>query len=175
LSGLRHFWSELLATFWRGEFIWHGAPLAVHAADTFYWISSALSLIVAAIGLLLRRGTRPSERSVLWLAFGSFVSVVAFLVVLSIAFDFGNSPYPSRENPYFLSGRLLGGAMIPFLLLYAYALEQVTSWTKQKWLSWALLGIIVAGVTTSELIISWPVFSSRYNFFHMLSSAKGAG
>ena len=100
---------------------------------------------------------------------------VVFLIGLSIAYDFGNCISPSRDFPYFTSGRYLGGALIPFLLLYAYALEQVTSWTKQKWLSWALLGIIVAGVTTSELIINWPVFSSRYNFFHMLSSAKGAG
>jgi hypothetical protein len=36
LHGLNQFWPELMASFWRGEFIWHGQQLASAAADAFY-------------------------------------------------------------------------------------------------------------------------------------------
>jgi hypothetical protein len=57
-------------------------------------------------------------------------------------------------------------------LLYAYALEQVTAWAKTKWVSFLLLGIVVVGITTSELLTNWPAFTSRYNFFRLLNEEK---
>jgi hypothetical protein len=172
LRGLHYFWSELLASFWRGEFVWHWQRLASGAADGFYWISSTLALALVIIALCSRRGMPKLERTALSLGLGSFFAVVIFLIGLSLAFDFGNCISPSRDFPYFTSGRYLGGALIPFLLLFAYALEQITSWTKKKWLPFLLLGIIVAGITTSEILINRPAFASRYNFFHLGSEAK---
>ena len=99
----------------------------------------------------------------------SFVSLVAFLALLSISFDFGRCPYPSQEHPYFTSGRLLNGAAVPFFLLFVYAIDQLSSWTKQEWVRWTLLGAIVLLLTVSQLQVNAPAFSSRYNLFHRKS------
>jgi hypothetical protein len=38
--------------------------------------------------------------------------------------DFGYCVYPSRNFPYFASGRLIAGCLVPFALLYVYGLRQ---------------------------------------------------
>jgi len=136
-------------------------------ADAFYWIATAL--VVLAIPLcLLAQGQRigRSEQLILWAALLSFLSIVAFLVVLSISFDFGNCPYPSREHPYFTSGRLLNAAAVPFFLIFVYVIDCLGGWTKREWIRWALLGVIALGLTISQLNVNAPAFASRYNFFH---------
>jgi hypothetical protein len=117
----KKFWWELIASFWRGEFIWHGRRPAGSLSDAFYWISSALILVAAVGGLIRHRpiGERPGQFS-LWVAIFSFLSLVAFLALLSIAFNFGECVYFSRAHPYFTSGRLISAAAIPFFLLYVY-------------------------------------------------------
>src|SRR5436305_1641886 len=130
LSGLEEFWPWSIASFWRGEFIWHGQRLASQLTDGFYWISSTLAILLAVISLfLLRTKLNTFQRDSLWLAFSSFAVLVLFVVVLSVAFDFGLCVYPSREHPFFTSGRLLSAAAIPFFLLYCQALNWALSWS----------------------------------------------
>src|SRR5256886_9920599 len=62
----------------------------------------ALPILIWWFGELTR-----FQRQSLWLALSSFIVLLLLLVVLSIAFDFGHCVYPSREHPYFTSGRLL--------------------------------------------------------------------
>src|SRR5439155_24940041 len=50
--GVGEFWPELIASSWRGEFIWHGVRLASPVTDGFYWISSTLAILLAAICLV---------------------------------------------------------------------------------------------------------------------------
>ena len=50
-QGAWSFVSKLLASFWRGEFIWHGKRLASAAADYFYVISSLLLIGITALYL----------------------------------------------------------------------------------------------------------------------------
>jgi multidrug transporter EmrE-like cation transporter len=164
--GLREFWPELSASFWRGEFVWHLQRMASAAADAFYAISTAL-VILATLVFLLRPKPQDKDRQwTLWFALLSFVSIVVFLVLLSISFDFGRCPYPSREHPYFTSGRLLNAAAIPFFLLFVYTIDRLSGWTKKEWLRWTLLGATVVFVTVSQLQTNAPAFSSRYNLFH---------
>ena len=113
-SGLSIFWSELIASFWRGEMIWQNKSLSWLVADRFYAISSLLLVCVAAIGLLRPAGSAKIERPAIVVALVSFLASVAFLVLLSVQFDFGRCVNPSREHPYFTSGRLLGGTLVPF-------------------------------------------------------------
>jgi len=162
--GAKDFWAELIASFWRGEFIWHRERMATWWSDAFYWTTSTIALAIAVVSLL----TRASEpnRSSLWFALLSFASLVGFLVLLSIRFDFGQCPYPSRAHPYFTSGRLLNAAAIPFFILFAYAIERVASWTKRESIKWSLLGLIALLVLGWQLSINAPALSSRYNFFH---------
>ena len=62
------------------------------------------------------------QRQALFIAALTFMAALAFLALLSIRFDFGECIYPSRAHPYFTSGRLMSGALIPFALLYVYGI-----------------------------------------------------
>jgi hypothetical protein len=168
LNGVKEFWSELMASFWRGEFIWHGKRLSWPGIDAFYWVSSTLAIGLAVISLF-SRSTKLTEfqRESLWLAFSSFAVLVSFVALLSMAFDFGLCPYPSREHPFFTSGRLLSGAAVPFFLLYSQAMGWLFSWIPRMWPRIIFFGGIVLFVIVSQSIVNWPALSSRYNFFHL--------
>ena len=168
LNGVKEFWPELMASFWRGEFIWHGKRLAWQAIDAFYWVSSTLAIGLAVISLF-PRSTKLTDfqREALWLAFSSFAVLVLFVALLSMAFDFGPCAYPSREHPFFTSGRLLSGAAVPFFLLYSQAVDCAIFWTPRTWPRIILVGSIVLFVTVSQSAVNRPAFSSDYNWFHL--------
>jgi len=171
LNGMKEFWPELMASFWRGEFIWYGKRLASPASDAFYWISSTLAIGVAVISLFPRLTKLTAfQRESLWLAFSSFAVLVLSVALLSMAFDFGLCVYPSREHPFFTSGRLLSAAAVPFFLLYSQALDCVFLRTPRIWPRIVLFGGIALFIVVSESIVDWPAFSSRYNFFHLNQS-----
>jgi hypothetical protein len=168
LNGLKEFWPELMASFWRGEFIWHGKRLAFQTSDAFYWISSTLAIAVALISLFPRlTQLTVFQREILCLAAASFAVLVLFLAVLSIAFDFGLCVYPSREHPYFTSGRLLSAAAIPFFLLYAQAFDCVLSRIPGVWPKTVLFAGLVLFIVGSQGALNWLAFSSGYNSFHL--------
>jgi hypothetical protein len=162
-AGLYAFWSELAASFWRGEFVWHGQRLTQRGMDVFYWASSAVLPIAAVTRLPAAR----ESRAALVLAAWSFASAVAFQLVLSLAFDFGNCFYPSRERPFFTSGRLLGGALVPFLLLYVHGLDRSLAFTASARARWLALGAIALAVTVSELWLDLGPLASAYNALHL--------
>ena len=168
LTGLQEFWPQSIASFWRGEFIWHGQRLASQLSDGFYWISSTFVIVFTAIGLIwwFAKLTR-FQRQSLWLALSGFIILLLLLVVLSIAFDFGHCVYPSREHPYFTSGRLLSAAVVPFVLLFSYALKCAVSWIPGRWPRMILFAGIIVLMAVSQCMLDRPAFSSRYNFFHL--------
>jgi hypothetical protein len=167
-AGLLTFWSALMASFWRGEFVWCRQCLAMPAMDAFYWISSLLLPGVAVASLFWKHsGVTVMQRQALCLSFWSFVASVAFLGLTSIAYDFGRCFYPSAAYPYFTSGRLLCGALIPFLLLYVHGLDKAFGPIQSSAARMLALGGIILCMTTSKLILTLPVFSSKYNWFHM--------
>lgn len=171
LSGLKEFWPELMASFWRGEFIWHGKRLASQTSDAFYWISSTFAIAVTLISLFPRfTGLTAFQRKSLCLAAASFIVLVLFVVVLSIAFDFGGCPYPSRAHPYFASGRLLSAAAVPFFLLYAQAFDCVLSRIPGDWPKIVVFAGLVLFIVGSQGALDRVAFSSRYNFFHLNDS-----
>ena len=96
-----------------------------------------------------------------------FLAGVAFLALLSIQFDFGNCINPSREHPYFTSGRLLSGALIPFAVVYVYASPGCVVDQINTALPLIALGLIVVFVTTSEILVNRVVFVSEHNWFHL--------
>jgi Predicted membrane protein (DUF2142) len=165
IHGVSFFWSELMASFWRGEFVWSLKPLAMPIADVFYWLSSSIFVVLAVIRI--RLAANDLQRRMNWIAFWSFVSIVFFMVFLSVSFDFGECFYPSQKLPYFISGRLVNVALIPFLLLYVQGMDWSLSWIKNARYKFGILILIVICITVSELIVNWPVFFSQYNFFHL--------
>jgi hypothetical protein len=169
LRGLSYFWSELMASFWRGEFVWGMKRLALPAANAFYWISSIVLVGGAMIELLPRfaPASKP-QRDALWLALSTFAASVGYLALLSIAFDYGGCMYPSRAYPYFTSGRLLAGALIPFLLVYLYGLQWIAKCLKGEGLLWWILAGMVVVMAGSQIAVDRVVFASQWNWFHLV-------
>jgi hypothetical protein len=165
IRGLSIFWSELLATFWRGELKWQDQPLHWSVADGFYAISSVLLICAAAIGLRKRTGSSGSERRTIALALGMFTASIAFLALLSIQFDFGDNANPSRAHPYFTNGRLMMGALIPFALVYVYGVAYLLRRVSAA-LPLILMAAIVVFVSGSEVLINRVAFTSEHNWFH---------
>jgi len=166
-QGVWSFLSKLLASFWRGEFIWHGQRLAFAAADYFYVISSLLLIGITGLHLPWIARTDKVTAQIVSFALLSFIASVLFLAFVSIRFDFGDSVYPSRSEPYLWSGRYVTGALIPFVIVYVYGLHLALRWTHRTWPLLVTVAIIVTAVTVSEIRVNWPVFSSDYNWFHL--------
>ena len=171
-GGSWYFWSELMASFWRGEFVWGMQGLRLPASDAFYQISSALLVGAAMVGLLPRfaPASKP-QRDALWLALCAFISSVGYLALLSIAFDYGGAFYPSRANPYFRSGRLMAGALIPFFLVYLYGLEWVAKRLQSEWLLWWVLAGMVIVMAGSQIALDRVAFHSQWNWFHLFGGS----
>jgi len=159
--------SGLMATFWQGEFLWHRQPLASPVVDTVYAISSVCFVGVAVVALLSRStGVTGSHGSAMVgiLVFCGGDGVSGFL---SIIYDFQDCFYPSRAHPYFTSGRLMLGALIPFLLLYLYGMDCALSRIKNRWTKPLALACLILFMLISEITINRMMFSNAYNWFHM--------
>ena len=166
-SGSWIFLSELIASFWRGEFMWHARTIGFAGMDLFYVLSS-VGFVLIAISSLLRKGARnlsETQRRALWIAAVCFVTTALFLAFLSLQFDFGACINPSRERPYFFQGRLMAGAMIPFAALYVYGLNRLFRATPPLVL--ATIVAIAIAISASEFLANRVAFSSAYNWFHM--------
>jgi hypothetical protein len=117
-SGFEFFWSNLLAHFWRGEIVWHLDELTPPVINRFFVFATTVLLVAAAVRMWKsRRIMSDSERVLDWCLLSATLLSVGFLGLLSLLFDFGNCPYPSREEPYFISGRLITGVLVPVLIL----------------------------------------------------------
>lgn len=166
LRGLWTFWSDLIASFWRGEVSWCGQPLRSGVADAFYSISSFLFVAAAILGLRNQSGLTAFQRQAIGSAVLIFLAGVAFLALLSIQFDFGNCINPSRAHPYFTSGRLLTGALIPFTVAYVYGVAWLCARINAA-LPLVVLGTVVVFVVASEIWVNRLVFVSEHNWFHL--------
>jgi hypothetical protein len=164
-SGVALFWQELTVSLWRGEIVWQGRPLAWRAADLWYWTSSALFLALAALRLVPRAGAPAAERRALGLALAGFAASLAFLAMLSMAFDFGDCVYPSRDHPFFTSGRYLSGALLPYALLYAAGLDTLLSRLRGDAPRFAALAALLLFASVSELDVNRVAFASEWNAF----------
>jgi len=165
-SGMWTFLSELIASFWRGEFMWHAHIIGFRGLDLFYVISSIGLIFIAVISLPRERpNTSEAQRRVLWIAAACVIATIVFLAFLSLQFDFGACINPSRERPYFFQGRLMLGSLIPFALLYVYGLSRLLR--NQPGLVLGAVGAIAITITISELLANRVAFTSSYNWFHM--------
>jgi hypothetical protein len=165
-QGLWTFWSELIPRFWRGELMWQNRELSCRVADEFFAISSLLLLCAAMIGIRQDAVLSTFQRQALLLGALTFVAAIAFLALLSVRFDFGECIYPSRAHPYFTSGRLMSGGLIPFALLYVYGIGYLL-----RRVGPVAPIVVVAGImtfaTVSEIFIKRIVFVSEHNWFHL--------
>lgn len=169
-DGFQLFFSTLMDTFWRGELIWHRQPLRVPAVDAFYWIGSAIVILGSLVRLLPRFRPSQTVRIALNLALAVFLCQVAFLATISMIYDFGSCPYPSRNHPYFTSGRLMTAAMVPWAIMIVATIEFAFSRAKTALPALAAIGCIVLVISASEIAANRPVLDSDFNFFSILRS-----
>ena len=166
-SGIWTFIFELIASFWRGEFMWHAHPISFKGMDLFYVLSSFSLILIGVLSLVRDRGKSSSQaqRRVLWTAAACVFATIVFLGFLSLQFDFGACINPSRERPYFFQGRLMLGALIPFATLYVYGLSRVLR--GMPGVALVAVGAIAITITISEVLAKGVAFNSAYNWFHM--------
>ena len=166
-SGFWFFVKGNLATFWQGEMLWHREPLALPALNIFYTLVTGVLLAV----LLLVLGRRPAafsppQRTALWFGLACLTAMFTFLALLSVKYDFHDCFYPSREKPFFISGRLMLGMLVPFLILVAAALDQLLGKFNLR-VKFAVLATLLVFMLGAEFAANWPVFSNAYNWFHL--------
>lgn len=159
--------SGQLDTFWQGEFLWHNQRLSLPGTGVLYAVVTIVLVMTATFGLFSRSSKdNLRQRQALQLSLACFVAVLGFFALSSIIYDFHDCFYPSRQHPYFTSGRLLLGALIPFLLLFVYGLDMLLSrfGSKTKFIA---LAVMISAMFVLEIVTDWSVFSSQYNWFHV--------
>lgn len=165
-GGLWIFLSGQLGTFWEGEFTWHHQSLVLPGTRSIYTVLS----LVMAIGIPLlfwrRPNVKPLQRRALGLSLLCFAAALGFFGMLSTAYDFHNCPYPSRSYPYFVSGRLLLGALVPFLILFAYGMDHALRYVAGRTRFFILFGCVCL-MLTLEVATDWPALFNQYNWFHL--------
>lgn len=171
--GLGYFLVNLTRSFWQGEYTWHGAPMRSASADRFYVLSSAVLVLVFAWTFVARRKTTPwIQRLAGFQALFLVAASVLFLALISLPFDFHECAYPSRLHPFFVSGRIISGALLPFMLIYASGLGLVLNRIR-KWVPpVAVLACLMLFITASEIRIRSVAFSSPYNLFALSGSRR---
>lgn len=173
-AGFAAFWTRLMQTLWRGELRWHLEPIAVPSADAFYVVSSSLLLVLSALGAASAatgswRGTRAPVASATAIDWAVVSLSILCLVGLSVSFDYGECFYPSRDFPYLASGRLIGVALLPFLVLYvdgaSQAFRRLTRFHVGATIAFAAATCIV--IAASETAVTRPFLANEYNWFHL--------
>jgi hypothetical protein len=173
LRGAGYFMAELTRSFWRGEYVWHGVPMRSATADWFYLVSSVVLVATFVFNFVSPRREASSlqklaDAQALFLVAAS----ILFLAVISLIFDFHDCQYPSRLLPYFVSGRIISGAMLPFALMYACGLELVLH-RFHKWVPpVAVLACLLLFITASEWRVRRVALSSPYNFFALSAAPR---
>lgn len=166
-AGCWTYLSGQLSTFWQGEIQWHHEPLVLPESKFIYAAVSLGLIFASSLALFTKSSTlTPMQRRALALGLFLFISGTLFFAFMSIIYDFHDCPYPSREYPYFTSGRLLLGALVPFLIFISYGLDRVLDGcaTKKKLV---ILAISILIILATEIITDHQVFSDPYNWFHL--------
>ena len=166
-GGLWFFISKNLSTFWQGEFLWQGKPLASTGVDEFYVLLTLVVLLAAGTVLVRRRPPLSSmQRRAIGFGLAAVAAMFAFFALLSVKYDFQDCFYPSRAHPYFTSGRLMLGMLVPFLLVFALGLDRLLGQAgkREKFTVLAVLLLVMLG---AEIAVDWRIFPNEYNWFHL--------
>jgi hypothetical protein len=171
LHGSAYFLQEVIKKYWRGESLWEGRAMQWSVADGFYVVSSFL--LLAAFATYLAKWSTPENRLSRISGLVSlylFVASVLFLATISLPFDFHRCFYPSHELPYFVSGRIICGTLLPFALIYLSGFEYLWRPVRSYVHPVIPLAVFLIFVTCSEMFIRRDVFHSAFNFLSLLGN-----
>lgn len=169
IQGFSYFIKNLMSTFWRGEFYWHGKSLSWSVMDKLYVITTIVFILAAIIYLVAaRKRLSGGEKFADWLSLSVLMSGIGFLLIFSISYDFGDFLYPSRAMPYVVSGRLIMAALIPVVILYLNGLHVILEKMRAVRYETAAVVFLIALFTFSEVAMTLSPVLSLYNWFHLL-------
>jgi hypothetical protein len=168
-QGVVYFLRGLLTTFWRGELVWGLKSLSWAITDGFYFYSS-LVLMVICVAYLTAEKKKVNHIAFFnySLFFACIVGYAAVLACLSVRFDFSHYLWQPSSNSYFTSGRLIAGASVPFLCLYAQGIQALCALVNRRISPLVIIGIMGVFILIAEIAIKAVVFNSAYNFYHLL-------
>ncbi|HEX3625295.1 MAG TPA: DUF2142 domain-containing protein [Verrucomicrobiae bacterium] len=167
LHGLWTYFSGQMGTFWQGEIWWHGVPMALPGTYAVYSILT-LVLVAAALPATFPKSSvvAPSQRLALQWSLGFYLAALVFFALMSVIYDFQHSPNPSPQHPYFHAGRMMLGALVPFVLLIVFGLDRLLNrfGNAAKWM--ALVSMVLF-MLILEVVTARSIFFNSYNWFHL--------
>jgi hypothetical protein len=170
IHGFIYFISNTIKSFWRGEFIWKSQVIKSEVADILYITTSVAFYMLGMWDLLFNlQETLPWRRLCRFILVCTPILFILYLFVISIRFDFGVCYYPSRNFPFMCSGRLILGALVPFLIIYIKGIECLSSKIRNNIAALSIILLIGISITYLEITETYNagVFSSPLNFFHL--------
>jgi hypothetical protein len=170
VRGWFEFIPALLRTFWQGEFAWHGDLTHTLAVDVMYVATSLIFVGVAAWSWIRARPEVGTSLRIDAVALLSCTAGVTVLAVLSTLFDYGLDEGPlSRAFPFFASGRLIAGVVVPFAVLYCSGVERIWSQAGTRWARlgpWLVLCAVLAIALGWQLAVFHDAFGSSWNWYN---------
>jgi hypothetical protein len=166
-EGFSYFVTTLSRNFWRGELWWHGAP-RVGWIDPLYL---SFSLIFCGTFLFYALKTKNRDTTQSFANTASIMMVAAsvlFLMAISLPFDFGRCFYPSQARPYFVSGRIIIGILLPFLIMFLSGLQIACGWISHRLNPLYVALPLAAVIFITETVLFLPILSSRFNLISFI-------
>jgi hypothetical protein len=165
-TGQKVYWTRLCTSFYAGDMNWHGQPwMTFYPLNVFAWLSFAILLI--GIFAYLSKARQALVQDLRLVGIASVLLMtgsIGFLWFLSLRFDFGTCIYPSRDYPYFNSGRLTYGILVPFLAYYAYGV--MTLARSNQYVTGILLAASVVILIPAQVILFQQTVISQSNWLH---------
>lgn len=167
IHGLLFFVCHNIATFWQGEARWHLELLRNPIVDsTYICVNIAVMLTVLIFLAFFRDRLTPLQEVNFKFTFAGIAGLGLFYAWLSVLFDFGGCWYPSKYQPFFTSGRLMLGILVPAVIMVAFAMRIWLSKVGPR-LAYLVLGLFLAGMLATEAAVDRPVYDSWYNIIHL--------
>ncbi len=164
-SGPATFLTPLTTRFFCGDSVWCGKDVHEPLAEKYLLATTA---VLPALGLAvcLWRGRRePRARTAAAVAALTVAGYLFVLTYLSLRFDFGQCMFPRRDFPYFATGRLVAGAIVPLLTLYACGLGALAG--RRTVPLAAGVGATVWMMVLAQQVFLRLALPSTFNWFHL--------
>ena len=91
-----------------------------------------------------------------------------FMAAISLPYDFHDCVNPSRAHPFFVSGRIIIGVLLPFAIMYLSGFETLFEPIRRYVHPLIPFAVFAIFVTVTELIVRGDIFHSAFNFFSLL-------
>jgi hypothetical protein len=85
-------------------------------------------------------------------------------------FEFTAKTDPPASRPHFAHGRLISGAIVPFLVLYLRGIQVAVAGLPGRAgpvAGWVCVAAVAGVIAVSEISLTRDVFLSAYNWFHL--------